>query len=118
LFDAAQPSNRREQAGKFITFAPTNRGAIMIIQLAARTDKLVMQKIALKQIPTKMATAPRLPVRREEDYREGKTMRIVSRGMAITIAALSFAGSASAAPVETVLYTFAGAATAMSPTLA
>jgi hypothetical protein len=45
-------------------------------------------------------------------------MRIVSRGMAITIAALSFAGSASAAPVETVLYTFAGAATAMSPTLA
>jgi uncharacterized repeat protein (TIGR03803 family) len=36
-------------------------------------------------------------------------MRIVSRGMAITIAALSFAGSASAAPVETVLYTFAGA---------
>jgi len=36
-------------------------------------------------------------------------MRIVSRGMAITIAALSLAGSASAAPVETVLYSFANA---------
>ena len=35
-------------------------------------------------------------------------MRIVSRGMATIIAALSVAGSASAAPVETVLYTFAG----------
>jgi uncharacterized repeat protein (TIGR03803 family) len=34
-------------------------------------------------------------------------MRIVSRSMAITIAALSLAGSASAAPVETVLYSFA-----------
>jgi uncharacterized repeat protein (TIGR03803 family) len=37
-------------------------------------------------------------------------MRIVSRGMAITIAALSIAGSASAAPVETVLYSFANGA--------
>ena len=37
-------------------------------------------------------------------------MRIVSRGMAITIAALSLAGSASAAPVETVLYSFANGA--------
>jgi hypothetical protein len=33
-------------------------------------------------------------------------MRIVSRGMAITIAALSLAGSALAAPVETVLNRF------------
>jgi uncharacterized repeat protein (TIGR03803 family) len=33
-------------------------------------------------------------------------MRIVSRGMAITLAALSLAGSALAAPVETVLYSF------------
>jgi uncharacterized repeat protein (TIGR03803 family) len=36
-------------------------------------------------------------------------MRIVSRGTSITIAVLSLAGSALAAPVETVLYTFAGA---------
>ena len=35
-------------------------------------------------------------------------MRIVSRGMAITLAALSLAGSALAAPVETVLHTFTG----------
>ena len=33
-------------------------------------------------------------------------MRIVARGMAITIAALSLTGSALAAPVETVLYSF------------
>ena len=35
-------------------------------------------------------------------------MRIVSRGMAITIAALSLTGRAAAAPVETVLYSFKG----------
>ena len=42
-------------------------------------------------------------------------MRIVYRGMAITLAALSLAGGALAAPVETVLYSFRAAATA--PTL-
>ena len=35
-------------------------------------------------------------------------MRIVSRGMAITLAALSLTGGALAAPVETVLYSFKG----------
>jgi uncharacterized repeat protein (TIGR03803 family) len=35
-------------------------------------------------------------------------MRIVHRGMAIALAALSLAGSALAAPVETVLYSFQG----------
>ena len=35
-------------------------------------------------------------------------MRIVSRGMAITLAALSLSGGALAAPVETVLYSFKG----------
>jgi uncharacterized repeat protein (TIGR03803 family) len=37
-------------------------------------------------------------------------MRIVSRGMAITIAALSLAGRAAAAPVEIVLHSFTGSA--------
>jgi uncharacterized repeat protein (TIGR03803 family) len=55
-----------------------------------------------------IATAPRWPFQREEDYREEKTMRIVSRGMAITLAALSLTASAVAAPVETVLYSFKG----------
>src|ERR1019366_8211893 len=36
-------------------------------------------------------------------------MRIVSRGLAITIAALILTGGASATPVETVLHSFAGA---------
>jgi hypothetical protein len=35
-------------------------------------------------------------------------MRIVYRSMAITLAALSLSGRASAAPVETVLYRFSG----------
>jgi uncharacterized repeat protein (TIGR03803 family) len=42
-------------------------------------------------------------------------MRIVSRGMAIIIAALSLAGSASAAPVETVLYSFTGGSDGTNP---
>jgi len=35
-------------------------------------------------------------------------MRIVSRGMAITLGTLSLAGGALAAPAETVLYSFKG----------
>jgi uncharacterized repeat protein (TIGR03803 family) len=42
-------------------------------------------------------------------------MRIVSRGMAISLAALSLAGSALAAPVETVLYSFKGGSDGISP---
>jgi uncharacterized repeat protein (TIGR03803 family) len=84
-------------------------------RFASRTDKSVMRETALKQIPTKMAPPPRSPVRREEDYRGGKTMRIASRGMAITIAALSLAASALAAPVETVLYSFKGGSDGAGP---
>jgi hypothetical protein len=40
--------------------------------------------------------------------RGGKTMRIVTRGLALTIAALILASGALAAPVETVLYSFTG----------
>jgi hypothetical protein len=36
-------------------------------------------------------------------------MRIVSRGLAITLTALILTGGASATPVETVLHSFAGA---------
>jgi hypothetical protein len=45
-------------------------------------------------------------------------MRIVTRGMAITIAALSLAGSATAAPVETVLYSFTGGSDGSNPAYA
>jgi len=45
-------------------------------------------------------------------------MRIVSRGMAITLAALTLAGSALAAPVETVLYSFKGSSNDGSSPLA
>ena len=42
-------------------------------------------------------------------------MRIVSRGMAITLATVSLTGSALAAPVETVLYSFAGGSDGAGP---
>ena len=42
-------------------------------------------------------------------------MRIVSRGMAITIATVSLTGSALAAPVETVLYSFTGGSDGADP---
>jgi hypothetical protein len=42
-------------------------------------------------------------------------MRIVSRGMVITLAALSLTGSAVAAPVETVLYSFTGGSDGATP---
>jgi hypothetical protein len=47
-----------------------------------------MQEIALKQIPTEIATAPRSPLQPTRRLQGRKTMRIVSRGVAITIAAL------------------------------
>ena len=42
-------------------------------------------------------------------------MRIVSRGLAITLAALSLTASAVAAPVETVLYPFKGGSDGLNP---
>ena len=42
-------------------------------------------------------------------------MRIVSRGMAITIATVSLTGSAVAEPVETVLYSFTGGGDGVGP---
>jgi len=47
--------------------------------------------------------------------RDGNTLRIVSRGMAIALAALSLMGSAVAAPVETVLYSFTGGSDGAGP---
>jgi uncharacterized repeat protein (TIGR03803 family) len=46
---------------------------------------------------------------------KGKIMRIVHRGTAITLAVLSLAGSALAAPVETVLYRFTGGSDGSDP---
>ncbi len=42
-------------------------------------------------------------------------MRIIYRGMAITLTALVLAGAALAAPVETVLYSFAGGSDGANP---
>src|SRR5208282_5421608 len=64
-----------------------------------------MREIAPKQIPIEIATAPCLSLGQEEASRGG-TMRIVTRGMAIAVAALSLTGSALGAPVETVLASF------------
>ena len=45
----------------------------------------------------------------------GKILRIVHRGIAIILAVLSLAGSALAAPVETVLYSFKGGSDGSEP---
>jgi uncharacterized repeat protein (TIGR03803 family) len=66
-----------------------------------------MQEIALKQIPIEIATAPRLSLRQEEAYK-GETMKILYHSLAIAVASFFLAGSALAAPVETVLYSFTG----------
>jgi hypothetical protein len=42
-------------------------------------------------------------------------MRIVTRGIAIAVAALSLAANASAAPVETVLHSFTGGSDGSGP---
>lgn len=60
-----------------------------------------MPETALKRIPIATALCSPLPT-------GGKSMRIITRGMAITLAALSLTASAVAAPVETVLYSFKG----------